>query len=192
MPITSKNLNLVIKHAQTLEGRALLAIATALQRGLLITVGVAQTEFLSGPRPAKLDVRSTRLRASINSKVEILPDRIRGHIGSNMPYAGFHEFGYHGLQRVKAHTRIVQVLDAKGNPIQPQRREYRDASKHVIGYRDSVRKAAARVQGSSLITEHVKAHNRKVNYPGRPFLRPALTKCEPIILAEIRKELATL
>jgi len=121
--------------------------------------------------------------------VELQPGKgVIGRMGSNIPYAPFHEFGFKGEQRVKAHTRIVRQVNSKGADIDP-RRVFRDDKGNFIGFRDTRGRANQRKVAHSF-TQQVKAHRRRINYTGRPFLRPALELTKESIGLAVRDELA--
>jgi phage gpG-like protein len=199
----------VIQRLQNLPGALDTAVATGLARGLQRTIAVAQLNYLSGPRPGKLDVRTQRLRNSISAEVEkdsvvvaieanggaTFPvtrgsGDIIGRIGSNVEYAAFHEFGFHGIINVKAHARVISTLDVAGNPID-QRRRVTDKSGKLIGYKESRAAAAAKTgsRAAFVFQQNVRAHGRHVDYAGRPYIRPALEETLPTITAEISREI---
>lgn len=63
-------------------------------------------------------------------------------IGSfGVPYAAFWEFGYHGIQRVRAHNRLI--TRAFGKPLKQS------------------------------VIARIRAHQRRRNEIGKPYLRPA-------------------
>jgi hypothetical protein len=177
---------LVIKSLGALPSRLDRAMATGLARGLLYAAGIAQRQFLSGPRPEKLDVRTRRLRDSITTEVEMLPGRITGRIGSNVEYAAFHEFGFHGVVNVRAHTRVVGHLGAGGQSL-PTRVEVKNTK--GPGFLKDIRPGFVRAGLSNFSgLEQVKAHTRHIDYAGRPFIKPALEQALPAITSEINKE----
>lgn len=199
--ITSKNEARVITHAQALDERALGAMETGLRRGLLLAAGDAQRNFIQdGPRlkgeqgpGARLHSRSGALRRSINTNVQRQAARIIGRIGSPLKYAAFHEFGFHGVMAVRAHTRVTGQMtdDANwGGTAIDTRRRWEDLSGNFLGWRDS-RKQSARAQKKGFVTfQFVKAHARRVDYQGKPYIRPALERTD--IVGEIKAELNTL
>lgn len=197
MNVRSKNISLVVRELENVDARIMAASALGLRRGLLGAVGIVQRKFLSGPRPEKLDVRTTRLRNSIASDVEAGPDRIVGKIGTNVVYGAYHEFGFHGIQQVRAHTRVVDQLEFGNTLLGPMvaridnRRVLRDRKKNVIGFKESRKQAASRMKRGIAVVQFVRAHTRKVNYKGRPFVRPGLVQALPMVLGEIRKEIKT-
>lgn len=191
MDVKSKNISLVIQGLERFDEGTLSAAAVGLHRGLLGAVGIIQREFLSGPRPRRLDVRSTRLRNSITAKVETEGERVTGVVGTNVVYAARHEFGFSGTENVRAHTRVVRQLNEFAAEID-LRRVLRNRKKQFVGFRDSRKEAAAKQPRGLVLVQFVRAHKRKVNYKGRPFVRPGVLKAVPMILEEVRKEMAAL
>lgn len=62
-----------------------------------------------------LNVRTGTLRRSINERVTQQGDSTTGTVGTNVDYAARFEYGFHGSESVKAHSRkISQVF---GKPI---------------------------------------------------------------------------
>jgi len=189
--ITAKNEQLAIQSAQTLDARILQALSIGLARGLLLVVGVAQREFLSGPRPAKVQAVTGRLRQGMASRVLVSGQRVVGRVGNAVKYAAYHEFGFHGTINVRAHSRVLDQVNAKGQQIDTRRAIVSDTGE-VRGFKES-RKASTKFQRSGFATvQFVKAHSRQVNYAGKPYTRPALEKMTPNLIEEIRKELALL
>lgn len=198
-----------IAGLNVLDARILQAAGKGLAGGLNRVSGIAQQKFLSGPRPEKLDVVTTRLRGSIETAVDVSADRVVGRIGSNVPYAPVHEFGLVGSApiKVRAHTRTVEdkggiglerlreVKNRKTGTTRVLSDLYRfDKSGKIIGRKRTLRQLAQK-QGreDEVIDQQVRAHERTdFKYQGRPFLRPALQQGGPIILSEIKKQLAAL
>lgn len=56
-----------------------------------------------------LHVRTGTLRRSINRKVDVTPSGAVATIGTNVKYAGVHEFGFNGEVTVKAHGRKMRA-----------------------------------------------------------------------------------
>ncbi len=187
--VRTEGFQLVIRELGTLPDRALTAVERGLSRGLQYAVGIAQRRHLSGPRPKTLDVVTTRLRNSLTHRVRRLPDRITGEIGTAVPYGRFHELGFRGTQQVRAHTRVVrESISAQGRIVDvDSRRQVRDSQGRAIGFKDRRR---GRVEGTTNTTVNVRAHSRRINYAGRPFLRPALEAAMPRIIREINSGVA--
>lgn len=189
---TTKGFALVISGLETAGPRIDSAAVRALDWGLESAIGVAMREFLTGPRPARLGVRSGRLRGSLQKRITASKNGIRALLGSNIPYAPFHEFGFHGTQQVAAHTRIMaQFRQTKTGliPADP-RRKYTSDTGQFIGYRDTRGQAAKRLKGGLISFEQqVRAHTRNISYDGRPYLRPAFEKIGPALVERLKLEL---
>lgn len=174
------------------------AAQLGLTRGLQAAVATAGTKYLTGPRPSKLGVRTGRLRGSLSFEIigsaspgSAAPagSSVTGRIGTNVKYAAFHEFGFHGVENVKAFTRVTGQFNAKGQPIDT-RKPIISREGEVLGF-NRTRKQAASAQKSGFVTfGHVRAHQRRINYAGRPFLKPALLESLPIIEREINAAIA--
>jgi hypothetical protein len=92
-------------------------------------------------------VKSGTLRRSWNPELPPTPASgggmgYLGRVTSNLEYAAFIEFGFHGSEKVRAHTRETKL----GN------------------------------------IANVRAHERLVDYAGKPYARPGLTAAMPKIL----------
>lgn len=181
-----------------LDARLLQGARKALAAGLLLIASRAQSAYLSGPRPAVLGVVSGRLRGSIATQITDTPTALVGAVGTAVPYAAYHEFGFHGTEQVRAHARIVGLeILGKAINLRDARGPQRDSrTGKVVGYKRSSRRAvdeALRLHpGAKVAVQQVKAYTRKVDYAGRPFLRPALRDIEPQLLARIQAELTSL
>lgn len=71
-----------------------------------------KSEYLSGQ---VLNVRTGRLRRSINQRITESGSRIEGIVGTNVEYARVHELGFKGVVSVKAHAR--KIKQAWGKPL---------------------------------------------------------------------------
>jgi len=162
-------------------------VARGLKTGMSRALSIADSKYLSGPRPQKLGRVTVRLAKSLVSRVLRTEESVIGQLGTNVPYAGYHELGFHGSINVSSHTRTVAEL-YQGRTLD-SRRPIRDRAGNVIGYKESRTTASGR-NGTIGITQQVRAHTRQVNYAGRPFLAPALKDSLPFILREIRAEIA--
>lgn len=78
------------------------ALKQSMLRAMFGLQAHVQGEKLSGQ---VLNVRTGRLRASITSRVTETPTAVTGIVGTNVEYAGVHEFGFSGSQNVAAFTR---------------------------------------------------------------------------------------
>jgi phage gpG-like protein len=188
--ITAKNEQLVIAGLKALDEVVLQAAETGLARGLLLVVASSQREYLSGPRPNKIQSVTGRLRQSVTSNVTRSADRVVGRVGSSVKYAAFHEFGFHGVQNVRAHSRVMdQTFGGYEDSVRGTRKQAVSDKGEVLGFTESRKRAARRQRGGFVSVQFVRAHSRRVNYAGKPFVRPALEQLTPQISTEITKEL---
>jgi phage gpG-like protein len=82
------------------------AIARTLDFQNELTVGYIQEFKLSKRGPSTLGVITNRLRGSIRKSNAVIRDgNIESAIGSNVVYAGAHEFGFDGTVNVKSFSR---------------------------------------------------------------------------------------
>lgn len=196
----SSNYPLVLRKLTGLAPALRPVVARAIKRGLLLTAGVTQKEYLSGPRPRRLGVVTTRLRNSISTETKDDGREIVGRIGTNVVYGAFHEFGFHGSQAVKSHSRIVGISGKIGGKqvtltkLSALRGAIKDKGGKIVGYKRSIAQAMRGQAGITAATQQVKAHTRNVNYSGRPYLRPALQqmmpKIEQLILGDLQQAIA--
>lgn len=66
-----------------------------------------------------LNVRTGTLRRSINQRVGVGPRSIEAIVGTNVAYAGAHEFGFKGVVTIREHLRLQKM--AFGKPMTPRR-----------------------------------------------------------------------
>lgn len=177
----------ITEQIHSMDSGMLTKAARGLARGLEHVIQVASLQYLSGPRPQRLDVVTTRLRKSITRRVIQTADSVRGVVGTNVVYAGYHELGFRGAVSVRAHTRTV--AESLNGLTLDSRRPIRDKIGNLVGFKENRTKASRR-NGTVGLTQQVNAHTRNVNYAGRPFLSPALKSSLPIIVREIRAELS--
>ena len=80
------------------------AIRDTILRLSMLMVGKVKDSKLSGQ---VLNVRTGRLRRSINMKLEETPAEVAGYVGTNVVYARPHEFGLTMDEQVKEHMRTA-------------------------------------------------------------------------------------
>lgn len=182
--IDKKNFAVVLKGVQELDKRVLDAGEQALSAGLKYAVGASMKDYLLGPRPQRLGTASTRLYNSIDSDVRRTDTGVAGRIGSNVVYAKFHEFGFQGVIMVRGHTRVMGVVGKAGKVTSGFQIE-RDNRGYVARRKDRRPEAVKLGLSGYGSIQIVKAHKRKVDYAGRPFIRPALAKALPMIREEL-------
>lgn len=82
------------------------ALAAAMDRENELTVGHISIKKLSQRGPETLGVVTNRLRSSLRrTKATVSGNSIASAIGTNVVYAGVHEFGFNGTVNVKGFTR---------------------------------------------------------------------------------------
>lgn len=152
----SSNARSVLSGLDAFPRAMLLGIAAALDRENEITVGSIQREKLSRRGPTTLGVRTNRLRSSVRpAKAVVSADGVVSAIGSNVVYAGIHEYGFTGAVQVKAHTR-KRALDALGAA--------------VVAVFDPRTGAIKRGQANPTGPIAVAAHARQLKVPARRYI----------------------
>lgn len=155
------------------------AAADALGRGLDLVRSSAQRDYMSGPRPGRLGVVTARLRNSISWRVKDTRGAITGRIGTTVPYGRYHEFGFRGIVDVRGHTRVTALMTGKGRAIRSStlsslRGAIRDSEGNLVGFKRSLKTVSQSKRVGLAMIAYVRPHSRQVNYPGRPYLRPAI------------------
>ncbi|MCX7723546.1 MAG: hypothetical protein N2379_10905 [Verrucomicrobiae bacterium] len=193
MEIQSKNEQVALRSLQTMDARLMRFLRGALVRSLQHVIKKSQSEYLQGPRPKKIQSISYRLWSSLWWATEPGANSIIGRVGSTVPYAAYHEFGFYGTVNVPAHTRILRVLGARGRPLREIRRAAYGEGGVFLGWletrKQAVQRFRARGRVVTPISTVVRAHVRRVAYPGKPYLRPALEESLPVVRAEIEAAL---
>lgn len=77
-------------------------LKTGITRATLLVQRESKENKLSGQ---VLNVRTGRLRRSINTEVSAEADRVVGTVGTNVEYAAAHEYGFAGIVTVREHLR---------------------------------------------------------------------------------------
>lgn len=160
----------VINRFVTLANDASPTIKRAMTRAAILLQRYIKQNKLSG-RPG-LNVQTGTLRRGITYKVEE-PQRgtVVATVGTNVKYAGVHEFGFKGVVTIKAHMRQVKSRNkSKFMPVRFNKNSTRIAMK----------------QTESGVA-FVKAHQRKMNIPERSFLRSSLRELGPQLMADVEK-----
>jgi phage gpG-like protein len=125
-------------------------------------------KWVSGPRSkTRLGVITGNLHASIvgskAGEIEKSGNSYIARIGTNIVYARIHEFGFDGIQTVRAHAR-------------------RTGTFKILGSSGRLKKG-----GSTLLFKGVST--RHMRMPARPFLRPAIEdENNKIMILDILKE----
>jgi hypothetical protein len=104
-------LDAVLERLRSLPGAVADGLARALARASL-DLGVEAQGKLSG---GVLRSRTGALRASILATMSTSATGVSAEIGSDLPYAGFQEYGFQGIETVSAHLRTIK--QAFGRPL---------------------------------------------------------------------------
>lgn len=144
------------------DGRLDAAMVRVITRQSIEMQAAVKDKKLSGQ---VLHNRTGTLRRSINRLVVEEPGRVYAQIGTNVVYAGAHEYGFNGVVNVRAHVRRVlesrQTLSKNGKQILRKKRG-------VVG------------------ETTVRAHPRHMVVQERSYLRSTLREAWPAIKAELK------
>ena len=160
----TSNAREILKQFEVLPARMMRGLAAALDLENEFTLGEVQKRRLSGPTtPTTLSVRTNRLRRSMNTgdsfnifeRATASGTVVSSAIGSNVRYAGVHEYGFDGEVMVPGHTRKNIT-----------RQSFKFGGKAV----------RRNVRGADI---NVGAHKRRVSIPARAYLRRTIEECIP-------------
>lgn len=146
------------------------AMAQAMAQGMdyenELTIGHAQARKLSRRSATTLGVVTNRLRSSLNQVSAVVSgNSVASSIGTNVAYAGGHEFGFVGRVQVKAFTRKVNT--------------YAGGTKFVATLQRSGRILKKKAKITATGTQQVRAHTREVKLPERSFIRSSIRERLP-------------
>ena len=112
MSVEAVGIKEVTERFQTLPERARASLRQSIGRLALKLQARVMRQKLSGQ---VLNVKTGRLRRSIDQVVRDNGDDIAGVVSSNVEYARAHEYGFSGQESVKAHLRTIK--QAFGKPL---------------------------------------------------------------------------
>lgn len=92
------------------KARALGAAKQSIVRLTLELLAKVKRDKLTGQ---VLNVRTGRLRRSINQRVVSESNSVHGYVGTNVEYARRHELGFTGPEQVKDHLRLARKAFGK-------------------------------------------------------------------------------
>jgi phage gpG-like protein len=150
--------------------QSLLRVMTRFSIGLQSKV---KEDKLSGQ---VLHVRTGTLRRSIKRGVSSDATSVTASVGTNVQYAGAHEFGFNGVVSVRDHFRRNKAQ--MNAALRTSTVTNRDGSR--------VTKTWYTRKGMKLGDIHVRAYQRHMVLPERSFLRSALKEMIPEVVEEIR------
>lgn len=144
------------------------AIAKALDLQNAESISEMEANKLHGPRPKYLGAVKQNLIRSINApSARVSENVVSSAIGTNIEYAGVHEFGFNGSVQVAGFTR----KNPRGNQTALNVAEVSLASGRI-------RRRKSIVQTASGVS-FVKAHSRRMNMPERSFIRSTISERAP-------------
>lgn len=168
--VQKKNFAVVLRGLDTLDARVLQGAEKGMAAGLEDTIGHIRRNKLLGQ---VLNRRTGQLIKSIERDTRIVEGQgVVGRIGSNLPYAAVHEFGFAGTQQVRAHIRATGAsFGRKG------------------GAQYTGKAAARRLRTGSVAFQQVKAHARRVNFKERSFVRSAIRDKTQTIMDRVARDI---
>jgi len=151
------------------------AIAQGMDYENELTIGHAQARKLSRRSATTLGVVTNRLRSSLNQVSAVVSgNSVASSIGTNVAYAGAHEFGFVGQVQVKAFTRRRFGLRSAAGAFKVQDTVAQFDTK--TGKISRFKKKKARYQTGEI---PVRAHLRNVKTPERSFIRSSIRERLP-------------
>jgi hypothetical protein len=184
----------VLAGVKQIPQKALQGIARGMDRANQLTVGVIQKDFLNFPKggptsPIGLRHQSGHLKRSVRaSKAVIVGESVISAIGSNVKYAGVHEYGFNGRVNIPAHTRKPGRSFLVGGKLVSQR-----TVRDLLTKAGKVRKKAGliEVHGTRAVIIEVKAHTKVLKLPARSPIRRGiafnLAQTKSIVSGEVVK-----
>lgn len=152
----------VLRQVKAFPAEMAVAIALALDLENELTVGHAQAKKMSRRGPTTLGVVTNRLRSSLRpAKATVRGGEIESAIGSNVAYAGAHEYGFDGNVAVRGFRR----KNARGDQLGTTASEFNPKT-------GKIRKAKV-VQTASGVS-FVRPFSRHMRMPARSYIRTSL------------------
>lgn len=150
------------------RGRREKVVRTTKSLGIQLSNNVKRTK-LTGQ---VLNVRTGRLRSSINARFEDAGDEVSSTVGTAVPYGRFWELGFVGVVTVRAHVREIKSRSVMlwGEPRRRTRADALDAVDHSV---------------NAVGVAFVRSHQRRISEPARPFLQPALHEIRDKAIADL-------
>jgi len=174
--ITS-NAQQVVAQLREFPPAMLTAIARALDLENELTVGHIQKDHLTGhgpfpPSEHRLGVISNRLRSSLwPSAAKATPEGVISSIGTNVSYAGSHEYGFDGTVTVRSFTR--RIFARRGQA-------FRESTFTLLKYGADGRIKKGRTIRKKIAAEvTVRSFTRRMRMPERAPIRTGIEERMP-------------
>lgn len=117
----------VIERMQRLDGVTHANLLRVITRLAIVLQAKVKTDKLSGQ---VLHRRTGTLSRSINRKIDDQATSIIATVGTNVRYAAIHEYGFNGVEEVKAHLR--RINQAFGRPIAETEVQVSAHTRHMV------------------------------------------------------------
>lgn len=165
----SSNAAAVLAQVQNFSASLLDRLCPTIDFQNELTIAAIQRDKLSRRGPRTLGVVTDRLRSSIaRAPARVAGDTVISAIGSNVVYAGIHEYGYDGIVKVRAFTRQVDDRSQRVAKVIDMR----------TGRISKGGKVKAKLKPEK-ITESVRAHDRHMVMPERRYIRSTVEQRGP-------------
>ena len=178
------NAEQIVAGLDAFPGAMAAAIASALDTRNQDTVGHIVKTKLTSAGPRFLNRRTSTLARSIRAtRARVAGRDIASAIGSNVKYAGVHEFGFKGSVNVPAFTRKNRGSDTFNVRGAAMTRRLAAA---VGAFGKSGRARAGVTQTTSSVS-FVRSHTRRVNFPARAMIFTGISDKVDSYSADISK-----
>ena len=180
----SSNAEEIVAGLDAFPGAMAQAIAAALDTRNQVVVGHIVATKLTSAGPRFLNRRTSTLARSIRAtRARVAGRDIASAIGTNVRYAGVHEFGFKGSVNVPAFTRKNRGSDGfsvRGAALT------RRLAESIGAFGKSGRARAGVTQTSSSVS-FVRSHTRRVNFPARAMIFTGISEKIADYSADISK-----
>jgi len=175
----------IAQQVKTFPARVGVAIAKALDLENQLTVGYIDARKLSQRGAMTLGVVTNRLRSSMRATPAIVTgNSVESSIGSNVKYAGVHEFGIDKDVTVRGYTREISGKKGRGIAVQDFQPIFDSRTGKISRYK----KAGKRnVTGEA----QVKSFQRHMKLPARAYIRTSLEERAPDYKRSISEAIVT-
>lgn len=103
------------KYLNNIQKKIIASVYNAVRKDTTLLTNKIKNDKLSNN---VLNVRTGKLRNSIQDRVFNSGNMVKGEVFSDSKYANVHEYGFNGSQTVKAHMRTLTKV--YGRSVQPQ------------------------------------------------------------------------
>ena len=175
----------IAQQVKTFPARVGVAIAKALDLENQLTVGYIDARKLSQRGAMTLGVVTNRLRSSMRATPAIVTgNSVESSIGSNVKYAGVHEFGIDKDVTVRGYTREISGKKGRGIAVQDFQPIFDSRTGKISRYKKAgKRNVSGEVQ--------VRSFQRHMKLPARAYIRTSLEERAPDYKRSISEAIVT-